>query len=111
MAGLTNQKYDINSASDSQNHLKTWLGTDTKGRAYVIEQSSTLSIVQGNWKYIRPNKGPAYNPKIDIEYGNDEADQLYDLGRDPYERYNFAPSVPIKLNELKSLLQNELLKK
>ena len=111
MAGLTNQKYDINSASDSQNHLKTWLGTDTKGRAYVIEQSSTLSIVQGNWKYIRPNKGPAYNPKIDIEYGNDEADQLYDLGRDPYERYNFAPSVPIKLNELKGLLQNELLKK
>jgi len=111
MAALTNQKYDINSASDSQNHLKTWLGTDTKGRAYVIEQSATLSIVQGNWKYIRPNKGPAYNPAVDIEYGNDEADQLYDLGRDPLERYNFAPTVPIKLNELKSLLQNELLKK
>jgi len=111
MAALTNQKYDLNSASDSQNHLKTWLGTDTKGRAYVIEQSATLSIVQGNWKYIRPNKGPAYNPAIDIEYGNDEADQLYDLGRDPLERYNFAPTVPIKLNELKSLLQNELLKK
>jgi arylsulfatase A-like enzyme len=111
MAGLTNQKYDIASASDSQNHLKTWLGTDTKGRAYVIEQSATLGIVQGNWKYIRPNKGPAYNPAIDIEYGNDEADQLYDLGRDPLERYNFAKSTPAKLNELKSLLQNELLKK
>jgi arylsulfatase A-like enzyme len=111
MAALTNQNYDKNSASDSQNHLKTWLGTDNKGREYVIEQSATLSIVQGNWKYIRPNKGPAYNPAIDIEYGNDEADQLYDLGRDPLERYNFAPSVPIKLNELKSLLQNELLKK
>jgi len=111
MAGHTNQKYDIASASDSQNHLKTWLGTDTKGRAYVIEQSATLGIVQGNWKYIRPNKGPAYNPAIDIEYGNDEADQLYDLGRDPLERYNFAKSTPAKLNELKSLLQNELLKK
>lgn len=111
MAALTNQKYDISSASDSQNHLKTWLGTDNKGREYVIEQSATLSIVQGNWKYIRPNKGPAYNPAVDIEYGNDEADQLYDLGRDPLERYNFAPTVPIKLNELKSLLQNELLKK
>jgi arylsulfatase A-like enzyme len=111
MAGLTNQKYDVASASDSQNQLKTWLGTDSKGRAHVIEQSGTLGIVQGNWKYIKPNKGPAYNPKVDIEYGNDEADQLYDLSRDPFERYNLATSVPAKLNELKSLLQNELLKK
>ena len=111
MAGLTNQKYDVASASDSQNQLKTWLGTDSKGRAHVIEQSGTLSIVQGNWKYIKPNKGPAYNPKVDIEYGNDEADQLYDLSRDPFERYNLASSVPAKLNELKGLLQNELLKK
>ncbi len=111
MAGLTNQKYDLASASDSQNQLKTWLGTDSKGRAHVIEQSGTLSIVQGNWKYIKPNKGPAYNPKVDIEYGNDEADQLYDLSRDPFERYNLASSVPAKLNELKGLLQNELLKK
>jgi arylsulfatase A-like enzyme len=111
MAGLTNQNYDIASASDSQNQLKTWLGTDSKGRAHVIEQSGTLSIVQGNWKYIKPNKGPAYNFKVDIEYGNDEAEQLYDLSRDPSERYNLAKSVPIKLNELKSLLQNELLKK
>lgn len=111
MAGLTNQKYDVTSASDSQNQLKTWLGSDTKGRTHVIEQSGTLSIVQGNWKYIKPNKGPAYNPKIDIEYGNDEAEQLYDLSRDPFERYNLATSVPAKLSELKSLLQNELLKK
>ncbi len=111
MAGLTNQKYDIASASDSQNQLKTWLGTDTKGRSHVIEQSGTLSIVQGNWKYIKPNKGPAYNPKIDIEYGNDESEQLYDLSRDPNERYNLATSVPAKLAELKNLLQNELLKK
>ncbi|MDP2413058.1 arylsulfatase [Daejeonella sp.] len=111
MAGLTNQKYDVASASDSQNQLKTWLGSDTKGRTHVIEQSGTLSIVQGNWKYIKPNKGPAYNPKIDIEYGNDEAEQLYDLSRDPFERYNLATSVPAKLSELKSLLQNELLKK
>ncbi|MDO8993080.1 MAG: sulfatase-like hydrolase/transferase, partial [Daejeonella sp.] len=111
MAGLTNQKYDAASASDSQNQLKTWLGSDTKGRTHVIEQSGTLSIVQGNWKYIKPNKGPAYNPKIDIEYGNDEAEQLYDLSRDPFERYNLATSVPAKLSELKSLLQNELLKK
>jgi len=111
MAGLTNQKYDVASASDSQNQLKTWLGTDTKGRAHIIEQSGTLSIVQGNWKYIKPNKGPAYNPKVDIEYGNDEAEQLYDLSRDPFERYNLATSVPVKLAELKNLLQNELLKK
>jgi len=111
MAGLTNQNYDIASASDSQNQLKTWLGTDSKGRAHVIEQSGTLGIVQGNWKYIKPNKGPAYNFKVDIESGNDEAEQLYDLSRDPSERYNLAKSVPIKLNELKSLLQNELLKK
>jgi len=111
MAGLTNQKYDVASASDSQNQLKSWLGADTKGRTHLIEQSGTLSIVQGNWKYIKPNKGPAYNPKIDIEYGNDEAEQLYDLSRDPFERYNLSASVPAKLNELKGLLQNELLKK
>lgn len=111
MAGLTNQKYDLASASDSQNQLKTWLGSDTNGRSHVIEQSGTLSIVQGNWKYIKPNKGPAYNFQVDIEYGNDEAEQLYDLIRDPFERYNLAASSPAKLSELKSLLQNELLKK
>ncbi len=111
MAALTNQNYDVASASDSQNQLKTWLGNENKGRAHIIEQSGTLSIVQGNWKYIKPNKGPAYNPKIDIEYGNDETEQLYDLSRDPSERYNLASTNPAKLNELKNLLQNELLKK
>ena len=111
MAGLVGQKYDLVSASDSQNQLKTWLGTDIKGRAYVVEQSATMSILQGNWKYIRPNKGPKYNPKTDIEFGNDEADQLYDLSRDPYERYNLAASNSTKLNELKNMLQNEVLKK
>lgn len=111
MAGLTNQNYDLVSASDSQNQLKTWLGSDIKGRAHIIEQSGTLGIIQGNWKYIRPNKGPRYNPKVDIEYGNEEAEQLYDLSRDPFERYNLAASNPARLNELKNLLQNEVLKK
>ena len=49
---------------------KLFLGKDNKGRDYIIEQAGSLSVSDGEWKYIAPSKGAAYN-KIN-EYGTGE---------------------------------------
>ena len=46
---------------DSRDQLNNFLGTDTIGCDYVVQQNlnNTLSIIQNNWKYIEPSDKPA----------------------------------------------------
>ena len=81
------------------------LGISKKGREYLIEQAGTLSVLQGNWKYIEPSKGQKFNALTNTETGNDTNEQLYDLSKDFGEKNNVAPQNPQKLQELKALLQ------
>ena len=68
------------SASDSENHLDSWLKADVKGRSWAVEQNlhNNLSITDGVWKYIPAANGPAVNKQTNTELGNNpKADQLY----------------------------------
>ena len=83
------------------------LGKSKKGREYLIEQAGTLSVLQGNWKYIEPSKGQKYNALTNTETGNDTQEQLYDLSKDFGEKNNLAAQNPQKLAELKAILLKE----
>jgi arylsulfatase A-like enzyme len=91
-------------ARDSENVLTALVGTSTTGRADLVEQAGTLSVRQGQWKYIEPGKGPRINQNTNTELGNDPAAQLYDLTSDPGERTNVAAAQPEKVKELAALL-------
>lgn len=93
---------------DSADYLNTLLGKDKKGREYVIEQAGSMSVSDGTWKYIRPSKGRSYDPLTNIELGNSEEAQLYNLKNDIGEKNNIAAQNPQKVLELKAILEREI---
>lgn len=107
MEKLTGQDMGEAAGMDSQNYLATLTGEDKKGRDYVIEASGSLSISDGEWKYITPNKGPAYNKLTNTELGNSEDEQLYNLHEDVGEKQNVAEKYPDKVKEMKQILERE----
>lgn len=95
-------------AVDSKALMKALLGKTSKGRKYLITTSQTFAIQKGDYKYIRPSKGAAYNRWVDIELGNSPQEQLYNLKKDPEEQHNIAKEYPKIVKELKQLLEKEL---
>ena len=76
--------------------LKAWTGKQKKGREWLVLQNAqnNLSVTDGVWKYLRPGKGPEYNKQVNIELGNSQEPQLYDLRKDPMEMNNLAGKKP-----------------
>ena len=107
MAELVGQEMQPGAGVDSQNQLKAFLGTDRKGRDYVIEASGSLSVSDGAWKYITPNKGAAFMKLTRTETGNAPVDQLYNLKKDRGEKENLAEKYPDKVKAMKSILERE----
>jgi arylsulfatase A-like enzyme len=106
MSQITGQPIPEGSAPDTFAEMDTWLGKSTAGRAYVVTQSTgTQSIIQGEWKYIRPSRGARYNPQVDIELGHDTLQQLYNLRTDIGERVNLAAEQPALVEELAGKLE------
>ncbi len=92
---------------DSHDMLDVLLGKSTQDREFLIEQGITdnLAIIQDNWKYIAPAKGPKKNELVNIELGNSLQPQLYDLSKDIGETTNLADKFPKKVMELKKKLE------
>lgn len=107
MAELAGQKMNDDVGEDSRSYLKALLGRDRKGRDYVVEFSGSLSVSDGTWKYITPNKGIAYMKWTRTETGNSPVDQLYNLKEDIGEKVNVADQHPEKVKELKAILKYE----
>ncbi|SHF59429.1 Arylsulfatase A [Arenibacter palladensis] len=86
---------------DSENLLDEFLGKSNNGRdQLVLEATSRTAFRKGNWAMIPPYKGPAVIKSVNIEIGNSEKYQLYDLEKDPSQKENLAKSNPEKLQEL-----------
>lgn len=102
-AALTGRKIK---AQDSFNSLNTLLGAN-KNREFIIQQSvnSTLSIIQGDWKYIEPNNGPKRNEMTNTELGNDPRPQLYNLKEDKMEQNNIAERNTLQIRLLSEKLK------
>ena len=106
-SNLTGVKLPEGAAKDSQNHIDALLGKSDKGRDYVIESASTLSISNGEWKYIEPSNAARYSRLTNTELGNDTLPQLYNLKNDIGEKENLYLKNPEKLAELKNILEQE----
>ena len=107
-AHLFKQPIPEGEALDSRNVWDALSGSTENGRAELVKQGGALSILAGDWKYIKPRKGPANtNPQLtNIETGNSLAPQLYNLKKDIGETKNLAEKYPKKVEELAALLSS-----
>lgn len=110
LGSLVHARFPKGSAPDSRNYLPTILGSDQKGRDYVIGQSNThvLSVLTPQYRYIEPSNGPKmiqWGPKI--ETGNLPVPQLYDMTVSPYETNNVAAEHPDEVSRMQDILKNE----
>ncbi|RXK62436.1 arylsulfatase [Lacibacter luteus] len=105
-ASMFNLKIPVGDAIDSENYLNAFLGKTKDGRSVYVEQGGALSIIVGDWKYISPAKGPAVYKLTEIESGNLETAQLYNLKNDLGEKLNLARQYPEKVKEMEALLQS-----
>ena len=94
-------------APDSEDCLDAWLGKDTQGRSYLVEQNAqnNLSIITGEWKYIEPGEGQPFNKNVGIETGNSPYPQLYNLYKDLGEKENVAEKYPKQVKKLSRQLE------
>lgn len=86
---------------DSQNVLDALLGDSDTGRtALVLEASSRTALRQGDWVMIPPYNGPAVAKEVNIELGNANEYQLYNVTSDVGQKHNLAKAEPEKLKEM-----------
>lgn len=98
IASLVNYK---SNEKDSQDILKTFLGTSKSGRKeLVIEASTRTAFRKGDWMMIPPYKGPEINTEVNIELGNSDEYLLYNLKEDKGQRINLAEKIPKKLKKM-----------
>ncbi|MBD0831644.1 sulfatase family protein [Aestuariibaculum sediminum] len=92
---------------DSEDVLEALLGKSQKGRTYLVEQGlrDNLAIIKDHWKFIEPHGGPAIERLTNIELGNLNKPQLYNLSTDIGELYNLADKYPEKVKELSIQLE------
>lgn len=104
-AALTGQMLAAEDAPDSHNILPALLGKTRNGRSHLVQHAGTLSLTRGNWKYIEPSKGNAFNKNTNTETGNDPKPQLYDLKKDLGEKRNLAERHPKRVQEMAAELK------
>lgn len=107
MSGFLKVSLSDKDKKDSRNQWAVWSGKDTKGRDYVIEQAGSLAISDGEWKYIHPSSGAAYQKLTNTELGNAPQDQLYHLKKEIGEKTNVAKKYPEIVKNLKIQMELE----
>ncbi len=107
LAKLVGQEVQPGDAPDSEDHLDAWLGETQKGRGEMLEESYTLGLRMGNWKYIEPvsKSTPEWLKNKKIESGLAKEVQLYNLKVDIGETKNIASENPDIVKEMKEKLQ------
>ncbi len=103
LATLTGQKLVDTSAPDSFDLLPAFLGDSKTGRPNLVEHASSLSLVEGDWKFIRHHAGPKTN-LTGTDLGNDPKDQLFNIAQDPGEQTNLADREPDRTKRMSAAL-------
>ena len=77
------------------------MGKSKNGRnEMVIEATSRTAFRKGDWVMIPPYQGPEVNRLVNIELGNSDIYQLYNLKEDIKQQKNLAKTNSKKLKEL-----------
>ncbi|MEC3906085.1 arylsulfatase [Tamlana sp. 2201CG12-4] len=86
---------------DSENLLDAFIGKSDKGRdELVIEATSRTAFKAGDWVMIPPYNGPAVIKNVNIEIGNAQGFQLYNLKEDIQQQNNLAETHKEKLEDM-----------
>ncbi len=86
---------------DGQDLLDVFLGKSSKGRSSLLVEANTRTALRkDNWVYIPPYKGAKIAKEVNIELGNSDEVQLYNIKEDPGQKKNLATKNPQKLEEL-----------
>ena len=107
MAALVDGELQNGMAVDSRNQLPALLGEDKKGRDYVVEVAQTISVSDGEWKYITPCNRTPYYEITRTETGNSSEEQLYNLHEDIGEKNNVASKYPNMVKVMQEVLERE----
>lgn len=107
LSSLVGKTIPNNTSIDSKNYLNTLLGKSFEGREYIILSAGALSITDGTWKYIEPNKRASYNTLTKTKLGNAPIPQLYHLKTDKAELNNLSDKYPKELERLQTILNKE----
>ena len=117
------------SQMDFLNSIASLLGSDTRsgdgedlsgvffknsgeGRTeLIIEAQSRTAYKNEDWVMIPPYPGPAVSASVNIELGNSENYQLYNLGEDINQQQNLADKEPKKLEKMKARFEQLLTNK
>jgi len=91
-----------NEARDSRNTLAAFLGKDSVGQEYIIEEAGGLALRQGSWKFI-PGAKARKNKRGRII--KEKAVELYNLKDDPGEQNNVAARYPERVETMHRLLE------
>lgn len=96
LAGLLAIDLPDTEAIDSVNVMNALLDATQAGRSQMLEESFTLSLRDGEWKYIAPLTGkiPEWLSNKNIERGLMKRPQLFDLGSDSAELTDVAEQQP-----------------
>ncbi|MBI9057344.1 MAG: arylsulfatase [Labilibaculum sp.] len=98
IANLVGSELAVN---DSENILEAFMGTKDQGREdLVIEATTRTAYRNGDWLMIPPYKGDKVLDEVNIEIGNSDEFQLYNLKEDVGQQENLAAAMPDKLKEM-----------
>jgi len=106
LASLVGQPLPPDAAPDSFNILDAFIGKDEVGRYELLTEGVTNKVVlhQGKWVYIPPYEGPKINKHCNIELGNSDEPQLYNIEDDISQRLNVAGQYSDVLNSMSKRL-------
>lgn len=117
VAELIGHQLTSQEAPDSFAMWNAFSGASEKGREFLLEESVTLSLRQGNYKYIHPtNKKASWiKDQKNIEAGTSTEPQLFNLSDDIEERVNIANKNQKLIKkfqaEIERIINNEVSRK
>jgi len=87
--------------TDSQNLIDVFMGKSNKGRkSLIIEANTKTAFRKGDWLMIPPYGGDSVLEEVNIELGNSDDYQLYNLKVDISQKNNLAKSHAVLLKAM-----------
>ena len=106
IASMLDIDIDKNAAPDSKDMSDVLLGKSKQGRDTLLQESYTMALRLGDWKYIKPKEKPLWvERRKNIESGHSLDPQLYNMINDPGEQNNLAEKHPEKVKEMIMIME------
>ncbi len=106
LAALVGHTLKPNEAPDSYNMLNVLMGKSQSGRNNMLEESFTLALRLGDWKYIAAQTKPTpdWLKNKDVATGLSPKPQLYNLKEDMGEKEDVIKKYPQQAEEMAKIL-------